>query len=496
MENIAIKSYSNSNGLKKTAGTNGLYPKNPITETIANGFFTVDRKWIVKYWNKAAEKLLGVQAKDIVGKNIWEKFAGVIPVNFYAIYHKAFQLNTPVHFEEYWGEMGAWFDVIIYHCDDTLSVSFKSSNQPDQPALRLKTLNELYRLVTEVTNDCLWEWNFQSGEIFWIDGGHKRVFGYQVENALISQSFWESCLHSDDKVRVLTGLNKIIAEGSDTIWEAEYRFKKADGSYADVHDRGHIIYDENKKPVRMIGATKDITEKILLENKLNLERLTRQKEITDAVLTAQENEREEIGRELHDNINQVLAVAKWYIQMAYTNEKKKRIYLKKACRLIVNSIEEIRGISKKLVVPGVEGIGLFDRIENTLDDLSEIHPIKIQFYKNGFDENDLDKQLQLTIFRIVQEQLNNILKHSKATQAVIILSRHENEISLLISDDGKGCDSSKKNGIGITNIKSRALLYDGTVTIFSKPGEGYELKVILPLKAELSKLLLSKTTPE
>ncbi|HYM92556.1 MAG TPA: PAS domain-containing protein [Chitinophagaceae bacterium] len=491
----SIKAYANSNGFAKKAVTNG-YPRNSIPETISNGFFTVDNKWIVKYWNKAAEKLLGLQAKDIIGKNIWEKFAGVIPVNFYTNYHKAFLQNTPHHFEEYWGEMGSWFDVITYYCNDTLSVSFKSSNQPDQPALRLKALNELYRLVTEVTNDCLWEWNLQFGEIFWIDGGHKRVFGYQVENALISQSFWESCLHPDDKVPVLTKLNKIIAEETESVWEAEYRFKRADGSYANVHDKGHIIYNEDKKPVRMIGATQDISERVLLEIRLDQERLTRQKEITDAVLTAQENEREEIGRELHDNINQILAVAKLYIQMANTDKKKRKIYAKKASGFLVNGMEEIRKISKKLVIPGIDGIGLTDRIENILDDLSDIHPIEIEFHKYDIDEKDLDKKLQLTIFRIVQEQLNNILKHSKATQAAITLSRYENEITLLISDNGKGCDISKKNGVGIINIKSRAFLFDGRVTIVSKPGKGYELKVVLPLKAELNKLLLSKAITE
>ena len=91
--------------------------------------------------------------------------------------------------------MGAWFDVITYHCDDTLSVSFKSSNHPGHPLLpknpeqQLKILNELYRFVTEVTNDCLWEWDLQTKEMFWIDGGHKRVFGYQIENALIPKVF-------------------------------------------------------------------------------------------------------------------------------------------------------------------------------------------------------------------------------------------------------------------------------------------------------------------
>ena len=107
----------------------------------------------------------------------------------------------------------------------------------------------------------------------------------------------------------------------------------------------------------------------------------------------------------------------------------------------------------------------------------------------------MDEKIQLTIFRIVQEQLNNILKHAKATHAFINLSRKENEIILLISDDGKGCDVSKKRGVGIINIRTRAELHDGKVTIVSKPGKGYELKVALSLNAKYNRQILSEVIP-
>jgi len=204
----------NPPGTRKT-GVRPIPPANSINEIIFNGFFTVDRKWTVIYWNNAAEELLGVTASEIVGSNLWEKFAGTIPLSFYTVYHKAFLTDIPVHFEEYWPEMGAWFDVVTYYNDDTLSVSFKSSKYlPDKarPVQQLKMLNELYQVVTEITNDCLWEWDLKNKRIFWIDGGHKRLFGYQVENALIPQSFWENCLHPDDKLRILSKLDKVLIQ--------------------------------------------------------------------------------------------------------------------------------------------------------------------------------------------------------------------------------------------------------------------------------------------
>jgi PAS domain S-box-containing protein len=463
-----------------------VYPAMSITEIIGNGFFIVDRQWTVKYWNKKAEKLLNVRAKDITGKNLWEQFSEILPVNFYANYHRAFLQDIPVRFEEYWEEMEAWFDVVTWHSDDSLFVSFKSNSYPvlmSQSAKDLKIINDLYRFVTEITNDCLWEWNFHTNELFWIDGGHKRAFGYSIENSLIPQSFWESCLHVQDRERVLARLKKTTAEGSTTLWEDEYRFKKANGDYAFVHDRGHIIYEDGKAS-RMVGATQDITERILLENKLKEERQQRQREITEAILTTQEKERAAIGIELQDNLCQILAAAKMYMQMAKNNHNKRAIYLKKSGEFVQDVIAEIRKISKKLVIPGTNIIGLCDNIKNLIHDLVLVNPIKIEFQATDICEEILDEKLQLTIFRIVQEQVNNILKHANATHATVRLSRQGNEIILLISDNGKGCDIEKeKKAVEIINIRSRAELHYGRIAIASKPEEGFELKVVLPLIA-------------
>ena len=444
---MGVKLLENVKEVKKTESKNAYMGK-PITETIANGFFTLNKEWMVTYWNKAAEKLLGVEAKDIIGKKIFEELVEIIPSDFYTACRKEFQQNIPDHFEEYWGEMGAWSDVITYYCDDTLSVSFKCTKHPAhlaQSEKQLKVLNELYQFVTEVTNDCLWEWDLQAKEIFWIDGGHKRVFGYQIVNATIPQIFWESRVHPDDKARILNRLHEILIKGSDWAWEDEYRFQMADGSYAYVHDRGHIIYDIDKVASRMIGATQDITARKLAEiklldseRKLARERLIKQKEITHAVLAAKENERLQIGKELNDNLNQILGAAQLYIKMAQTDEHDREKCLEKSSGYIIKVIEEIRIISKTLVTPAM-AIGLIDSIKILIDDFIIIHhPIKIDFQENDIDEETLDKKLQLTVFRIVNEQLNNILKHSKVARVTISLTKEGKKIILIISDNGEG----------------------------------------------------------
>lgn len=324
----------------------------------------VDGQWTVRHWNKEAETLLGVKRKDIVGKNLWEEFSGIIPLKFNTVYQKAFLQDTPVHFEEYSDEMGAWFDITAYHFGGTLSVSFKNSHQSlrrePHPEEQLRNLNELYKYVTEVTNDCLWEWDLVAKELFWIDGGHKRVFGYPIVNATIPQIFWENRVHPDDKARLLTSLHEVIVSGGGVGWEVEYRFKRADGQYAYVHDRAHIICDKGKGASRMIGATQDITarkvsEMELLEGERALahERLTRQKEINDAVLAAQEEERVAIGKELHENLNQILAAAKLYVELAKVAEENKGLYLETSAAYLVTVMDAIRGVYRTLTTPRV-----------------------------------------------------------------------------------------------------------------------------------------------
>jgi signal transduction histidine kinase len=105
--------------------------------------------------------------------------------------------------------------------------------------------------------------------------------------------------------------------------------------------------------------------------------------------------------------------------------------------------------------------------------------IKVDF--ENIDEVDLDDKLQLNIYRIVQEQMNNILKHAKATHALINISLGTDDITMTISDDGEGCvDINERKGVGLINIQSRVDLFDGKMMIDSKPGKGYELKVVIP----------------
>ena len=138
----------------------------------------------------------------------------------------------------------------------------------------------------------------------------------------------------------------------------------------------------------------------------------------------------------------------------------------------MTAIEEIRKLSKNLETQSIKDLGLCGSIRVLLEDAMTVNPIKFEFVHHEISEDDLNEKLKLNIFRIVQEQLHNIIKHSKATRAAVYLDGNTNEVELLISDNGQGFDISRqKMGLGIKNIIARAETHHGKVTIDSAPGK-------------------------
>lgn len=235
----------------------------------------------------------------------------------------------------------------------------------------------------------------------------------------------------------------------------------------------------------MVGAMNDITEKKRLEIQLEKERMQKQQEITDAVITAEENERQEIGRELHDNIQQILVSCRLFLSMIKKKDISESGYssLLQTNQMIMSAIDEIRNLSHSMITPFMEKTTLKEAIEKVILNTTSASGIKISMEEIGLEEEKLSEKLRLTTFRIIQEQFNNILKYAKASYVLLKIVQDNEKLTLIIQDDGIGCDLSKKSsGIGLMNIKTRASLFNGEVSIRSSPGQGFELSVIMKLK--------------
>jgi two-component system, NarL family, sensor histidine kinase UhpB len=244
----------------------------------------------------------------------------------------------------------------------------------------------------------------------------------------------------------------------------------------------HMIDYYGKMSMQVI--INDVTERIRLEKELALQQKLKQQQITEVVLGAQERERFELGQELHDNINQILATSKLYLDVAIEEVEPRVELLAKSRNNISMAIEEIRKLSKELITPTLNDLGLIQSIKELIRSIQMVKKMKIRLLISGLDEDHLLPEQKINVYRIVQEQLNNILKHAQASAVVIELNQEDERITLQVKDDGKGFDPRmRRKGVGISNIISRAELYNGRVEIESAPGKGCRLEVILNSKA-------------
>ena len=290
-------------------------------------------------------------------------------------------------------------------------------------------------------------------------------------------------IHTEDAKEVHQSLKDAIDSGKEQ-WNCEYRFRCADGSYKYILDRGYILRDRSNKPLRMIGTMQDLTEKILMQKRLDEEKEKHQRAILKAAIEGQERERAFISKELHDNINQILTSANLYLSIADPGNNSKMTEAVKTSRgYIRTAIEEIRKLSQGMSASDIDDIGLAGAIEDLKDRINFLKICKVRFVHSG-NLDSIPPDLSLTIFRIIQEQLNNIVKHSEATHATISLDIEETKVVLHISDNGIGADinARKENkGVGLSNIRSRVLAYNGKFEIKTSPGQGFEIFVYFTL---------------
>lgn len=341
---------------------------------------------------------------------------------------------------------------------------------------KLKEVNDRLLLFSRATTDAIWEWDMQSGRVFRNDALMDMI-GYESDHHK-GLSWWFRSIHPEDRNRVSDKVKQSTDNGSQS-WEEEYRFKCADGTYKHMRDKGFIVY-ENGLPVRMIGSIQDITEIKKMEDEFFEKKLQQQKELSETIVRVQEKERTRIGHELHDNVNQLLSTTKLFVDMINPVSKEEKVFKSKSIDYILMAIEEIRKLSKELVVPQLKNNSLVDNIKQLIEDIKLSGTIQIKFAHDH--ENDIMSQgKKVTIFRIVQEQIKNIIKHSKASHVEILLQCKGDLAELSIIDNGIGFTPQKtQNGIGFSSIYERTRFYNGTMNLISEPGKGCKLVVKIP----------------
>jgi signal transduction histidine kinase len=242
------------------------------------------------------------------------------------------------------------------------------------------------------------------------------------------------------------------------------------------------VYDKERNLKAIIHTVEEVTDRVLLRQQLSLRDEALQQHITDAISTTQEIERMEISRELHDNVNQILLTARLYIGRALEKETLDKEMISSGHELLDKAVQEIKKISVALLKTSEEEESIIEAIENLLAQVISSDSLNIHKIIQLPDESLIGSKVKLAVFRIVQEQLANVIKHAEAKNLFINLEFVNNTLTLSVKDDGKGFRmAEKKQGLGFQNMKSRVAMLDGTINILSKPGDGCLVEVHIPL---------------
>ena len=304
-----------------------------------------------------------------------------------------------------------------------------------------------------------------TGIIEYVNPAFCQLSGYSYEESIGSNARFLKWPESSDDI--YAALWKTIRSGIN--WSGTLKNRRKDGEAFWVSASIAPLRDHNNKVVNYISIQENITDRIMLEQEIKLERVSNQKKITDSIIIAQEKERKEIGQELHDNINQMLASAKIYLSATSAKDP----LVEKVEGILSEVIHEIRRMSHMLVLPADLNTNLSDMVNNIIQEYTAYQNIHIETHFENFNEYEIPQNMKLNIYRIFQIQLSNIFRHSGATQVYISLSQKDRRIYLEIKDNGKGFDPlQKRSGIGLTNLKTRTALFDGNVVIDSAPGQG------------------------
>lgn len=643
--------------------------KNSILESITDGFLTLDRDWIVTYWNKESERMLGVKREDIVGRRLYDVFPEAKTEAFFNAYSKAMNEAVALHGEEFYEPLNLFLEVNAYPSERGLSVYFKNITEakrllaleqlekdvleknalPDNtlektitfylqeieqlhPAMTCSVLrleegklynwsapnlpaeyiaqiegadigpdrgscgtaaylkqkvvvsdiandqrwklykelaanfgfkacwsypilnnqgqvlgtfaiyyntikeptleeektilravnilkviienkqfekeileiNERYNLVSKATNDVIWDWNIRNGEVFRTGDGLKGLIddSSHLNNNHLT---WTSRIHPEDIDAVMSKMNHFLYESEQLHWSDSYRFLKADNNYAYLFEKGYLTRNEKMEPIRMIGATRDIT--MQKETELILKNLNEKLEKRAEQLVNSNLELERFAYVASHDLQEPLRMVSSFLQLL---QKKYESQLDETGNKYIHLAVDGADRMKRLISDLLQ----FSRVSSTaialqpIDTNEIVEELKNLFKNKLFESGGVIHVSNLPVImadktpitQLLQNLIGNALKYrSEAPPEIWVDCKEEAEEYIFsIRDNGLGIDSKffekifvifqrlhNKNeysgtGIGLAICKKIVDRFNGRIWVESEPGKGSTFSFSFP----------------
>lgn len=359
----------------------------------------------------------------------------------------------------------AWYAKLDPDSDLIIAAARDVTDQKLQ-AESLRSSEERLRLVMEATSDAIWDMDLRSGTIWWNET-YETCFGERPKRTDDSWNWWIEHVHPDDRDHVKSSLWATV-EGAETRWSAEYRYRRADGTYAYVLDRALITRDLQGRALRILGAMQDITARKQTEDVLRT-----QADTIRHLFYLQEQERKLISHDIHDGLAQMIFAASMQIEASMAKPTPGVAQLKQAREILRRAVTESRRLINDLRPMIIDERGIGDSIQHLIGEHRKVSACQFDCTIRLASEH-VEPLFDGVVFRIVQEAVNNALKHGQATHVAIRVEQADGDVHIEVRDNGCGFDANKvaPDRLGIRGIRERAKIFGGDARIVSHVGEG------------------------
>ena len=344
----------------------------------------------------------------------------------------------------------------------------------------LRESEERLRLAAQVGKMYAYDWDVATDVIIRSEEA-TRILGLTGESIGFTKQQLLAIVHPEDRAQLIRANAAITFENPNV--QTSSRFLRPDGSVLWVERTGHAFFDEQGKMVRMIGMVADITERKLGEEALS--------KLGGRLIGAHEEERTRIARELHDDIGQQLALLANNLAQMEKDLPDSSVEVRNRTHEHLKRLQEIsadvQAMSHRLHSSKLRYLGIEAAAKSFCEELAEQHKVEIDFTHPEIPPT-VPEEISLCLFRVMQEALQNAVKHSGVRHFEVDLRGASDRIDLTVRDSGLGFDTEglKNNrGLGLVSMQERVNLSKGTFSIDSRPGRGTTIRVRLPLSTKV-----------
>ena len=455
-------------------------PYRRLVELSPNGLL-ISQGGFVVFANPAAARLCGATPDDILGRAVFDLF---VPGTGLWRDHLACVMDgrTVAPFEHQIVQNGGAVtdvEVVLTRLDEpgappAIVWTLHEISERKRADTALRESEERLTLAFAGAQEGVWDWNLVTGDVVY-SPRWKQMLGYADHEIEPHVSAWERLLHPDDMARAQE-VNESVARGA-SAYEGEFRLRHKDGHYVQVLSRGYPVRREPGGPVvRIVGTHFDLTERRQAE----AERA--RTELLSRLVFAQEDERRRIAREMHDQFGeQLTALSRGIDALKEACGESPELAghvqaLEKTARQIDRDVDQLVW---QLRPTALDDLGLRAALANYVQDWSRRVSIPAELHTSGLLDERLSSDAETTLYRIAQEALTNVAKHSRASRVDVILERQADSVLLIVEDDGVGFDANPErdgdasgDGFGLLGMQERASLVDATLEIESTAGKG------------------------